>query len=198
MALKYTKEEQNLMKKAYDNALDVLDELWNLSEYQQIRVDAKLRGISDVDDYYPSWDWSLVLNDKEIYLESTFHRSSTQIILEQKTRFTKKRKYDYGVIDIFLKEFEQLKPKVEERIKAGKLEKSKSLNEYEMIAEKYSKESRVEITLPDTMNQHSIEISKEDGRTVGKINFGSGLIKIITRGSIEVERNDDIPYIKRK
>ena len=77
-------------------------------------------------------------------------------------------------------------------------EEVKSLKEYEMLAEKYSKESRVEITLPDTMNQHSIEISKEDGRTVGKINFGSGLIKIITKGSITVERSDDIPYTKRK
>ena len=198
MALKYTKEEQNLMKKAYDNALDVLDELWDLSEYQQIRVDAKLRGISELDEYYPTWDWSLVLNDKEIYLESTFGRTPTQIILEQKTRFTKKRKYDYNVIDIFLKEFEQLKPKIEDRIKAGKLEKSKSLKEYEMLAEKYSKESRVEITLPDTMNQHSIEISKEDGRTIGKINFGSGLIKIITKGSITVDKNDEVPYTKRK
>lgn len=198
MALKYTKEEKELMKKAYDNALDYLDELWKTSEYKQISVEAEMKGIKSVDRSYPTWEWRLVLNDKEIFLKSEFIRDYTKIELEQKSRFSKKRRYDYSVMEIFLKEFESLRQKVETRIIQGKKEKAKSLKDYELILERYSKESHVEIELPNTLNQHHLEITRENGQTIGKLNFGSAVVKIITRGNISVEKDNETPHVKRK
>ena len=91
-----------------------------------------------------------------------------------------------------------MKSAVEDKIKQGKKEKEKSLKEYEDLAEKYSKEVNVEITLPDSINQHQLEIKKENGSTIGKINFGNATIKIITRGSISVERQDEQFPVKKK
>lgn len=196
--LKYSKEEITLMKKAYDNVLDVLDDLWDLSEYEQISVTTPLNGIDKVSDEYPGWDWYLILNAKGIFLESRFRREPIRITLEQKTKFSKKRKYDLGVIEIFLKDFERAKEKVEIQVKQGKMEKQKSLSGFAALEQKYAKEARVEIELPETMNQHCLEIKQENGATVGKLNFGSSVIKIITKGSITVDRQDDYQCVKRR
>ena len=196
--IKYSKEEATVIKNAYDNVLDVLDDLWSLSEYEQISVSLSMNGIDKVKKEYPHWDWFLVLNDHGIFLESRFRSEPTRIILEQKTMINKKRKYDLGVIEIFLKEFEKAKEKVEIQVKQGKIEKQKSLEGFALLEQKYAKEARVEIELPDTMNQHTLEIKQENGQTVGKLNFESSIIKIITRGSITVDKQEDYPYVKRK
>lgn len=196
--LKYSKEEATLMKKAYDNVLDVLDDLWTLSEYEQISVSTPMNGIDKLDRDYPSWDWFLILNDQGIFLESRFRREPVKITLEQKTRFNKKRKYDLDIMEIFLKEFERAKEKVENQVKLGKMEKQKSLSGFAALEQKYAKEARVEIELPETMNQHCLEIKQENGETIGKLNFGNSVIKIITKGSITVERQDEQPYVKRR
>lgn len=196
--IKYTKEEAKVIKNAYDNVLDVLDDLWSLSEYEQISVALSMNGIEKVKKEYPHWDWFLVLNDNGIFLESRFRSEPLRITLEQRTKISKKRKYELGVIELFLKEFEKAKEKVEIQVKQGKREKQKTLEDFALLEQKYAKESRVEIELPDTMNQHTLEVKQENGQTVGKINFGNSIIKIITKGSIIVDKQDDHPYVKRK
>ena len=52
------------------------------------------------------------------------------------------------------------------------------------------KENIVEIKLPQTNNQHELNIQRENGRTIGTIDFGSASIKIITDGTIRLVKDE--------
>ena len=67
----------------------------------------------------------------------------------------------------------------------------------ELMRNKYQKEAIIELELEDAMNKHQLEITKENGKTIGKINMGYGAIKIITRGEISLIQKEDVKDIEK-
>lgn len=70
-----------------------------------------------------------------------------------------------------------------------RIKKSKVVDEkLEGISSTLSKLSKdeveVEFMLPETISQKALEVAKEDGKTIGVIDFGGKLVKIVTSGDI--------------
>ncbi len=60
-----------------------------------------------------------------------------------------------------------------------------------------AREASIEFDFPSSVAPYEIEVTKEDGRTVGKIDFGDRTIKVITDGNIVLVNKED-QKIKRK
>ena len=69
--------------------------------------------------------------------------------------------------------------------------KGKGIQEIIDIKNKYAKEATIELDLPDTLNPHAIELKEEGGKTIGEIKMGYGVIRIITKGSITINRSEE-------
>jgi len=52
--------------------------------------------------------------------------------------------------------------------------------------------------LPETLNQHKLEVVEEDGKKVGTLNFGSISLKIITSGNVELVSKPEANKVKAK
>lgn len=63
------------------------------------------------------------------------------------------------------------------------------------------KSATIEIDLPSSINQHSIEVFKENGRNIGIIDFGGRTVKIITDGDFVLVPREELSSdnkVKRK
>lgn len=174
--LRFTKEEQQQIKQALNTVLDDIRELWQTTPLERIEltVDDEIR-YRDI--YY------LVITDELIYLTDIIH-DDTYYLEERRKIGGVKRSNDINLSFNFVKNYEEIRKKIEKKLSSYNENKKEGLKTIDEVNRHYIREATIELDLPGTMNQHKIEISKEDGRTVGKIDFGNRTIKIITDGDI--------------
>lgn len=187
MKLRFSPEEKKNIKEALDNILDDLDELWKKSPLEEIYCFfSPIRNDSA---------WSFIIDKHGIRISTNFQK----IILENfKNIYRRPRIKDYTEIYYFLRQYENIRPQIEEKIISSTEKKGKGIDEILAIRDKYAKEATIEVELPEGMNQHSIELRQEDGKSIGEIKMGHGTIKIITKGPISVIRQEEQAKIKKK
>jgi len=104
---------------------------------------------------------------------------------------------DKEALLVFLKHYptarERLIKRVEEeerkRINTAEckaLEQEKTMNELKKLKKIYQKEATIEIQVPPTNNQHTLEVSEEDGKKVGTLSISGMTLKIIASDSIKI------------
>ena len=99
---------------------------------------------------------------------------------------------------MLLKEYESIRPKIKTEIEESRTRKETELNLFEELEQKYAKEATVEIDIPATMNKHGIEVLEENGKAIGEIKLGNGTLRIITRGTILLEKETKQPVKEKK
>lgn len=200
MEIKYTNKEKKQIKRAFHNVLDDLDELWKLCESKEINIHIHLDNANKINNNYPNWDWSLLLNDNGIYFLNTFRISNLiKVTLEERLPFgMKRRTNNYLLMVMLLKEYESIRPKIKTEIEESRSRKEAELNLFEELEQKYAKEATVEIDIPATMNKHGIEVLEENGKAIGEIKLGNGTLRIITRGTILLEKETKQPVKEKK
>ena len=68
-----------------------------------------------------------------------------------------------------------------------------------MLKLKQAREASIEFNFPSSVAPYEIEVTKEDGRTVGTIDFGDRTIKVITDGNIVlVPKREEKIKVKEK
>ena len=196
MKTKYNQDEQSLIKSAFEKVLDDLNMIFEHSEAEEIRVNIKYG--HEFEHVFPS-SYYLVLNEHEISVVYSALAPEKIIPLEVSSgrRGKKVRPYTLESAELLLQEYETIRPKVKKLVEKSIVQKKEKLAIFKNIDEKYSKEATIEIDLPQTNNQHSIDLRQEDGKTIGEIKMGYGAIRIITNGPIIVNKGEH-PKTKMK
>lgn len=174
--LRFTKEEQQQIKQSLNTVLDDIRELWKTTPLERIEMTVD-EEMSYHDVYY------LIITDELIYLTDIIH-DDTYYLEEKKKIGRVKRSNDINLAFAFVKNYEEIRKKIEKKLRSNNEYKKQGLKTIEEVNRHYVREATIELDLPQTNNQHKIEVTEEDGRTVGKIDFGNRTIKIITDGDI--------------
>lgn len=73
---------------------------------------------------------------------------------------------------------------LDNRIKKGEAVDEKLEGISSTLSKLSKDEVEVEFMLPETISQKALDVTKEDGKTIGVIDFGGKLVKIVTSGDI--------------
>lgn len=175
--------------------------LWSLYPYEEIKLSLNLY-LYDYGD-----NWFFIMNEKEIIIKAESNGNHTH--LERKGLNNKPYKEgDYLAHQQFIDRYESLRKDIE-KIQTSKKELHElNINKMTELRNKYSEaskeeqkrlESSVQINFPPSLNTHAIEVTEENGKKIGIIDFGKQTIKIITEGDIIlVDKKQHKDQIKTK
>lgn len=184
----FTKEEKKEIRKALNVILDDLEELWSLAELEELYT------------YYTPERFStrsgkITINKQGIKIGSY---SDAKFIEKFGLVNARPKIKDYTQIYYFLKNYEEIRKYFETTISRNRDNKGKGIAEIIELRKKYEKEATIELDLPETMNQHTLSVKKEDGKTIGEIKMGYGTIRIITKGNVVVAKTKEEVKVKKK
>lgn len=190
--MEYTKKEQQKIKKTMDVLIADLDKIWQLGLFDEISIPIDLKGIEEYDEEYVNYNWIFCMSEEGIEIKSTNERESYMHATRGKNG---KLKGCYQTIDIrevlFFREYEKIRERIMEKISKKQQEKQNDFELMDRLTNNFNKkENIVEINLPQSNNQHELTVKREDGRTVGIIDFGPASVKIITDGTIRLVKED--------
>lgn len=200
--MSYTKEEANEINKALNTVINDLESIWIASEKESVEVLIHLKEFKRMNNYDGYGCGKIYLNDLGIYITTQESYNEYKEITNYLARhtFTGKFKLAYHNMPLELcSEFVRMYPMIRsdilsqikkqkelrrERREKALDEHNKEMEAIRKVEKLYHGTSDIEIDLPKTNNQHTIEISEENGRKIGTINFGLQTIRIITDGDI--------------
>ena len=195
---KYTNEEIKKFEKAITLVIKEFDSLFKESGLDKIFFTVNLEGIENYDKGYMNKDWFFVIDDYGVYFNQSLGSNYKKIFFAKRNRFGKnKMQFPINLCDlIFLREYENIKAMVVSEVNAALRQRNISIE----VADKICKnaESIVEIDMPRSQNVHEVEVSEENGKKIGVINFGSQIVKIITNGDIVLVNKDSNSNAKKK
>ena len=196
--LQYSKKEIKVFEKTLKAVIKDLNDLWNIGTKDEIIVPAILEGIENTEDNYPKSGWIFVMDKTGFYIKNGNH---TYTFAEFQLNGKLKEYLTIRQADIiFLKEYEQIREDIVFRIRKALEEKKDTLEYMKNLVNRLNNETNIEIT-STSQNQLPIEVTTENGKNIGILNFKDTSIKIITTGSITlVDQNtkQELPKIKRK
>lgn len=198
--IKYNKEELNTIKSAYNKILDDMDLLWEKSEIEEIELRIYFGKTPNNGLPHDLGKIAyLVFNDQEIRMEYRNFRLSQIINIEKRNRRGKpSRNYDVSTMEALLEKYSEIREILKGKIEESISDKKRKIDLFKSIDEQYSKEANIELSLPETLNQHKLEVVEEDGKKVGTLNFGSISLKIITSGNVELVSKPEVNKVKAK
>lgn len=184
--IRYSKKEQKQIEKAVTLAIKDLYLLWKKSTLDNIVVPVSLDDIKKYDDKYENYGWRFVIDRNEL----CFDNYETRLIFAKRNAVGMLGMcFPIGMPEIiFLREYETIREKVLQIVADDLNQKKANLDLASQISRKF--ESIVEIDVPKSQNVHEIEVSEEDGKKIGVINFGAQTVKIITEGDIVLVNKD--------
>lgn len=196
---KYTKEEIDKFEKAMTLAINELDSLYQRSGLKEIFIPFNLDRMKKYSENYNSRDWYFVIDDTGFYFSLGLGTKASHFIhFAKRTKFGKNiMQFPINLDDvIFLREYENIKSQVVKEVNEALVQRNSDF----AIADKICKnaESIVEINMPGSQNVHEVQVSEENGKKIGVINFGLQTVKIITEGNIVLVNKDDEKDIKKK
>jgi len=176
----YTEEEKEKLNKAMKLVLTDLRKLWEKSN-QEVLVCP----IVDRDKFIKISSDAIWISDNshpDLFIDKD---SITKQVLEEKSLFGKKKKYNLNDFDLslwFLNNYEILRADVEREVQLGNFEYGERFESVLDILKKYDKVSSVDLYLED----EEVEKLKEEAVKNGIISFDSGMIKINSDGPVKL------------
>ena len=120
------------------------------------------------------------------------------VVVEKRNRLGKPfRNYDVATMEALLESYSDIREELKKEIEESIDDKNRKVTLFKSIDDQYSKEANIELTLPETLNPHSLTVRQEDGKAVGELRMGSGVIRIITKGSILVNNEQSRNKVKK-
>lgn len=186
---KLTKEEKKKVREAFDLLLIDLGKLWSLSKVKRVSV-----RINSIDDY----GCQLVLEKNRVYIYSSKLNMS---LFTDKTTYPVASRHMSGELVAspfvelktmveLIKQYDRIKSDLESEIIKENEKRSDTIESIESFRKDYDKEASIEIDMP-IQNQQQIKVTRDDGKTVGVLNFGDRTIKIVTNGAIVLVNKDE-------
>jgi len=190
--MKYTKKEQKKIMKTMDLLIADLDKIWQLGFLEEITIPVDLTGIEEYDERYKLYNWCFYMNDDGIEMQC---QSDNFTYIHARKNKNGKLEGCYNMIDIreilFFREYEKIRSTIMDKISEKQKEKQSDFDLMDKLTNRFNKkEDCVQITLPQSINQHDLRVKREDGRNVGILDFGDASIKIITDGTIRLVKEE--------
>lgn len=190
--MEYNKKDKQKIRKTMDILISDLSKIWDLGLIDEITIPVDLTGIEEYDEEFAGYKWLFYMDEEGFGMKSTNDKES---YLHAKRNRQGKLKGCYDTVDIrevlFFREYEKIRSTIMERISKKQQEKQRDFDLMDKLTNNFNKkENIVEIKLPQTNNQHELNIQRENGRTIGTIDFGSASIKIITDGTIRLVKDE--------
>lgn len=99
---------------------------------------------------------------------------------------------EQNIVARFLANYESFRNQSIEKLKEVTEDKNDLFSRLQALRVKYSTEVSVDFGQISTQNVKTLEVTKENGRSVGTIDFGSRIVKIITDGDIVLKKVEPV------
>lgn len=195
--LNYSKKEIKVFQKALKTVLTDLENLWNLKTFDRIQFEVELPGISKCDNKYYEHGWYFTMSEDGFYLINYDCDEIINFVTINKFGHFQQHLKIHPRDLIFLREYDKIREKIVSHIEKVQATKKDNLDMAEGLISRYSKNAIVEISLPATNNQQTIEVVEENGRKIGTLNFGDISLRIISSANIDFQTKTD-EKVKRK
>lgn len=138
-------------------------------------------------------NWYLEITAKQIYLQER-HKESTSLIARKNKRYAVVDEDDYIAQYHFIKNYDLIRKNIEEIVnkKLRQIQENVDLmnstrNKYKKkIKEKKQNKATIEVELPPSNNQYQLEVTEEDGKTIGKLNFNGLTLTLLVDEGIKI------------
>lgn len=196
--MKYLKEEEKRMKQALDTIIKDIQSIWDLGLLDDVRIPVQLEAVESIDSEYPDAEWYFIIDDVGIYMRNFV--DDDYFFYAVRTKSGKFKRYIEPVDKLLhlFKNYDYIHATIMEKITELQEHRTSDMNLVDEIIRKYQPEHEVKLTLPATNNQHELKITKENGRTIGVLDFGIGIVKLVTDGSIRLVDESKIEQKKSK
>lgn len=204
--LKFTKEEKQQIRKSLKTIVKDMRSLWKIYPYEEVDIPLYIH-----DDNLSNYGcfWHLLMDSKRIIMYSESTRNYTNL---ERHRIHHLQDLRYTIGDYiahfqFINKYDQTRESLLKVLSERKAKQQKNIDGLIEIEKRHNSKNQkqkeklaatVQIDLPPTQNLHEIEISEEDGKKVGRIDFGAQTIKIITEGDIVLVNKQEKEKVKRK
>lgn len=193
MVMQFTKEEKEKLKETLAVVVEDLRSIFNTADSDKISYEFEVLENENKNKY------SLVINKKEMYL--TLHYSDWYMNLD-KVRQNGKVKMclikDYNLVFLFLQKYETIRKNIANTARVNQTNKEYGMRRIQEIYNQYTKEATIEVDIPDTINQSSIEVIQEDGKNVGKVNVGPVSLRILASPNVRIVERKKDAKVKKK
>lgn len=152
------------------------------------------------------YDWNINLNENSFKLSLGGQNYGTHFTIARRTNLGRfvltYDEEDKKVLMVFIKHYPEIREQLIKKVEQNKQKRNKrqeerlkdeekTLEELRKLSRAYKNYSTVEIDMPQTNNQHQIEVIEEGNQKIGTINFGRQTIRIITEGDIVLVNKKD-------
>lgn len=218
--LDFTEEEKKYIKETFDIVLDDLRKIYKLTPQETICVKIQLKenknyllclnetkiALLNLNRCVSADEWErLWIEDKanlsypgNLLLETRYKKVGKQR-KKDTTEYRVSRKKiedldDLEIITKFVFQYDEIRAKTIKTIELQHSAKNDFFTELAKIRTKYGGEVLVDLGPTQAQNMRKIELSEENGKKIGTIDFGNRLVKIITEGEIvltQIERTKE-------
>ena len=193
MSIKFSKDEKEQLDRTFKVVVEDLRNLYYIAETDSIKTELTVIENETENTY------TLVINKKEMYLK--LHYSDWYMNLD-KVSTNKKQKIchikDYTLVFEFLKKYERVRDSIVRIVTEKQKNKKQGMERVKNLYNKYTKEAIVEVEMPETNNRSSIEITKEDGKNIGRVTIGPVSLKILTSENVSIIGAKQLAKVKKK
>ena len=195
--LNFTDSEKEIIRTTLKTVIKDLDYLWSTNACSKIVVPVVLEDVEKYYEGYPSEGWQFIMTKDNYVLNNSTARNRF-LIVSEKDGVRHEHTDIIGAVDIMiLKEYPMIRERILAAIKSANQEKQEILGYAKDLDERLKRQATIEIELPATNNQQTIEVVEENGRKVGTLNFGDISLKIISSANIEF-KSTTTEKVKRK
>jgi len=180
MSMVFTQEEKTKMQETLGKVVADLRSIFEMSQDSVLKY--KFKTIENGDKH----EYCLIINDKESFISLCYCDWYMQLDKKHGNTYHIHKIKDYETAFEFLKKYEIIRKGLIELAKTTADKKKTGMSIIDEISSKYSKEAIIEVTMPETINQSSIEIVQENGQNVGRITIGSLSLKILASPSVKI------------
>ena len=195
--MEFTKESTKELNKLLMVVVKELEKIRKLNqeqdfvEYIELPEEEMKQACRSANYYDWNKEWNLSLTKDEYSLVYGRGKNHLIISIAKRAKFGFKLSYDEEdkeALLIFLKHYPEARKRLIKRVETEELKRLKKL---------YKKEATIEIEIPNTNNQHILEVKEEQGKKVGTLSINGLTLRIIASDGIKVVNKPTVK-VKRK
>lgn len=187
--MKFSKEEKKDIEASLKNVLADAKALYDLSEMDYYRFDF------EVDRGTP---YRFEINQRGVYYYYRYSPTGNCIAGFKKNGNIDIYKNPHDLLFSFITNYEKIRKDLEIRAEKNQRIKTSGMDKVRELEKRYAKEAVIEVEMPDTLNQSSIEVLEEDGKNVGRLQIGPISIKILTTPNVRIINKMTKEKVKEK
>ena len=185
--MKFSKTEEQEIESTFKRTMEVIKELYDSSDLEIYKKNVIL---------HDNVSYRFEINQYGIWLTYQFAPNGNCVAGFKRNGKVHLYKNPTILMFRFLNKYDDIREDLEKTALDNLNRKQAGLNKIRELQNKYTKEATIEIIMPETVNQSSIEVTQEDGKNVGVLSIGPISLKILTSPNVVIKGSK--PKTKQK